>query len=135
MAIPTAADAAQSWVTGLTGARAKIQAGIEANQVAPGQLAARQKPAYVAGVTNNQDKWAQRVGAVSNSDWQAATIAKLDRISSGATQSQPKMEAFMSQLLPYIASQRSQLAPRGNLDQNIARLNDWVRRMAAFSKK
>ena len=40
----------------------------------------------------------------------------------------------MGQLLPHIDRVRSSLPARGNLDQNINRMTQFVRGMAAFNK-
>lgn len=126
---------AKRWSDNLSGATAKIQAGIEAVTVPPGQLAARQKPAYVAGVNANQDKWATNVAKVSTADWQAASInVGLPRIATGAQAAEPKMVTFMTKLLPYVNAGRTTLPPRGNLAQNKARVLAWIDYMAAFKK-
>lgn len=126
-------DVAARWAQNLSGATAKIQAGIEAVQVAPGQSAARQKVAYVQGVTGSQDKWATNVAAVSAQDWKSAAITKgLPRIATGAQAAQGKFQSFMTRLLPYIESGRGSLPARGSLDQNIARSTAWIRYMSQF---
>ena len=126
-------DVAARWAANLSGATSKIQSGIEAVQVAPGQAAARQKGAYVQGVTANQEKWASNVAAVSVGDWKKAAIEKgLPRIASGAQAAQGKFGTFMTRLLPYIDSGVQSLPARGNLDANIARSTQWIRYMSQF---
>jgi hypothetical protein len=126
---------AAHWAQQLAGAGPKIQSGIQGVQAAPGAAAARQKQAYVAGVTAKADKWASNVAAVSLAEWQQAFINKgLPRIASGAQQAQPKFTQFMAKLLPYQKSALSSLPARGNLQQNITRMTQWVNAMAQFQK-
>lgn len=136
MALPNASDAAAAWAQRLASSSDKITKGIQAVTTSPGQAAARQKNLYLQQVQAAGDKWAARVAAVSTSEWQQAAISKgVPRIASGATAAQPKMEQFMSQLLPHIASQVASLPPRGGIDQNIDRMTRFVRGMATFSKR
>lgn len=132
----TAEQAAARWAAGLANAGQKIVDGVNAVTVAPGALAARQKAAYTANVAQAADKWARNVAAVPLSDWQAAMKDKgAPRIASGAAAAQPKFAQFMNKLLPFIASQRSSLPPRGTFDQNLARSAAWIRAMHTFSAK
>lgn len=125
---------AQNWAQGLAGATTKITAGVNAVTVAPGQAAARQKAAYVNGVNAQQDKWATKVAAVTVQSWQQSTVTKgIPRIATGAAAAQPKFATFMGQLLPYIQRQVQSLPPRGNLQQNIARMTQFVQGMSQFS--
>lgn len=134
MAAMTPDEIAAEWAQRLASSTAKITAGVNAVTVAPGQAAARQKAVYLQNVAASGDKWAARVGAVPLSSWQQDMINKgVSRIASGATASQPKFAQFMTKLMPYIASGKSSLPPRGTLDQNIARMTAWTRHMAAFS--
>lgn len=131
-----AADIAARWAQGLSGSTDKIKQGIQAVTVAPGQAAARQKTAYVQGVTANQDKWATNVGNVTREQWQTAAIEKgLPRIASGAQAAQGKFQTFMTRLLPYIDSGLGSLPARGGLDANINRSVAWIRYMAQFKNQ
>lgn len=125
---------ATNWANNLAAASSKITAGINAVQVAPGQAAARQKAVYQANVVANTDKWAANTAAVTLQSWQQDTINKgVPRIATGAQAATTKFSAFMTKLLPYIASQKAQLPPRGNLQQNISRMTQFVQGMANFS--
>lgn len=126
---------AAKWATGLSGASSRITDGINAVSVAPGQAAARQKQVWQQNVAASADKWATNTGKVSLSDWQSAMINKgVPRIASGAIAAQPKFATFMTQLMPFIAQQKSALPARGNLDANIARMTAFARGMATFKK-
>lgn len=130
---PTAV--AQKWATNLAASTQAITDGVNAVTVAPGQSAARQKAVWVNNVAASANKWATNVAAVPLSDWQAAMTTKgIPRVAGGATAAQPKMQAFMSKLLPYIASGTNSLPPRGDINANIARMTQWVQYMAKFSK-
>lgn len=130
----TADQIASKWSANLGAATTTIQAGIEAVKTAPGQAAARQQSAYVAGVQASAGKWAANVGKVSLSDWQQAAIGKgIPRIATGATAAQSKMTAFFAKLLPFQQSLINQLPARGTTDQNIARAVAFMRGMTQFS--
>ena len=135
--MPRSPDAiAQDWANRLAGSGDKIKAGVESVQVAPGQLAARQKTVYVQRVQERANTWAANTAAVSLQEWQGDMLNKgLARIGQGAQAAQGKFTAFMSRLLPYIENGRRQLPARGNLDQNINRMTAWVRHMAQFSNR
>ena len=127
---------ADRWASGLSGATQKITEGVQSVTVAPGQLAARQKSAYVANVTARADVWATRVAAVSTSEWASDMINKgIPRIATGAEAAKSKFASFMGKLLPYINSGRGSLPARGTFDQNIARMTAWARYMHGFSGK
>lgn len=135
MATPTADQAAQAWAQNLGGATQRIQQGVQAVTVSPGQLAARQKQLWQQKVMESMDKWAANVGAVSLGDWQNAMVTKgVPRIASGATAAQPKFAAFMGELLPYIERQRQSLPARGDLETNINRMTTFVRGMSQFKR-
>jgi hypothetical protein len=69
-------------------------------------------------------------------EWQQAAIDKgLPRIAQGAQAAQPKMTAFMAQVLPHIAAGQSSLPARGGLEQNIARMTAFTRHMATFKRR
>lgn len=127
---------AAQWASRLSASGERIKSGVQAVTVAPGQAAARQKSVWAQNVAASQDKWAARVGSVSLADWQTAMIEKgAARIGGGAQAAQPKFAQFMGQLLPHIASVKGALPPRGNLDQNIARMTAFVQGMAKFQRR
>jgi hypothetical protein len=129
------ATIAQNWAQRLGASTSKIQAGVMAVTVAPGQAAAANKAGYVQGVASAADKWGRNVAAVSLNAWQTDTVNKgIPRISTGATAAVPKMQAVMDKMIPYINAGLGQLPKRGGLDANIARMDSWARYMANFKK-
>lgn len=126
---------AAAWAQRLGSSTAKITAGVQAVTVAPGQAAARQKAVYLQNTQAAVDKWASRTAAVPLATWQAAVTDKgIPRIATGATAAQPKFASFMGQLLPFVQGAVAGLPPRGNLDQNIARMTAFSRKMATFKQ-
>lgn len=123
----TAASAAEAWQTGFGNAGTKYAAGINAVTVAPGQLAANQKAAYVQGVQNNANIWAAKVAAVDLATWKnAATGVGAQRLATGATKGLPKMQQFMTNFLPQLSSIVGSLPARGSFEQNLARFNSYA---------
>lgn len=136
MAHGTPDEVAARWAQALAGSTERIKQGIMAVQVAPGQAAARQADVWAQNVAASRGKWARNVASVSLQQWQEAAANKgTQRIAAGAQQAQPKMASFLSRFLPYVDSQRQQLPPRGNIDQNIARMTAWVRAMSNFNNR
>lgn len=132
----TPEQAAEAWAQRLAGSGERIRQGVQAVTTSPGQAAARQKQAYSQNVAAAADKWAARVASVSTGDWQQAVIEKgLPRIAAGAQAAQPKMAAFMGQVLPHIDQVKASLPPRGNLDANINRMTQFTRGMAKFQRR
>lgn len=130
-----AAAVAAKWAANLSASTENIRAGVMATTRAPGAAAAAQKQVWLQNTQAAADKWAARTAAVTLGQWQDAMINKgLPRVAGGAQAAQPKMASFMGSLLPYIENGRSQLPPRGTLDQNLARANAWARYMAQYTK-
>lgn len=137
MAKVTPEEAAAKWSQRLSGAGEDIKRGIERVQTAPGILAARQAEKYRARVVASVPKWQQRVASVDLGSWQRAAIEKgVPRVAQGAQQAQPKMAAFMSELLPFQDRLKSsiQSMPSTTLEDNIARMTAWVRGQSQFRR-
>lgn len=129
------AQVAQNWANGLANAGEKIRQGLDSVTVAPGQAAARQSNVWAQNTQAAQAKWARNTAAVSLQDWKDATTTKgIPRIAAGAQAAQPKMAAFMTKLLPYVANAKSQLPARGSYEQNKARATAMMDAMHKFSK-
>lgn len=136
MARGTPDQIAAKWASRLGQSTQAIKDGAMAVQVAPGQAAARQKEVWAQNVANSKDKWASRVASVSLSDWQTAMADKgAARVGQGATAATPKFTSFMAQLLPAIDQARSNLPPRGDINANLARANQFAVAMSKFQRR
>lgn len=128
----TAADAAQAWQNGFSAAGTKYTAGVQAVTVAPGQLAAAQKAAYLANVQASANIWASKVAAVDLQTWKnAAATTGASRLGSGATKGAPKVAAFMQNFLPQLTSIVSGLPARGTFEQNLNRFTSYAQALHA----
>ena len=123
----TAAQAAANWGTGFAGASTKYTQGIAAVTVAPGQLAAAQKNAYLANVQASANIWAAKVAAVDLASWKnSASTTGAQRLGSGATKGQPKYQAFANAFIPQLSSVVNSLPARGTFDQNMSRFTAYA---------
>ena len=128
----TAASAAQAWSDRFGAAGQKYTEGINSVTVAPGQLAAAQKNAYVANVQASSGIWAAKVAAVDLGTWKAAaTGVGAQRLASGATKGMPKMQAFMGNFLPQLSSIVGSLPARGTFEQNLNRFTQYAQALHA----
>ncbi len=140
MPMPSPAVAAQSWQNGMQNATQRIQAGVNNVTVAPTQVAAAAADRMLAGIQRavSSGKWQASLQAVSLQDWKQAMLDKgVNRIAQGAAAAKPKMQAFLSQFLPYVQQGVQQLdatMPRGDTEQNINRAIFMMRHNAAFRK-
>lgn len=130
------AQIAANWAARLGASTTKITEGINGVTVAPGAAAARQKAVWVQNTTAAADKWATNVASITVDEWKRSMLEKgVPRIGQGANASVDKFTTFMSNLLPHIDRIKSQLPPRGTLDQNIERSARMIRGMATFTNK
>lgn len=135
MAPRTATQVAAKWAQRMGQATTAYKEGIAAVTTPPGQQAARAATLWATNVAASKAKYSRNVAAVSLTDWQNAASTKGgQRLAAGATAAQPKFQATMATLLPYIDRGVGQLPARGNLEANIARSAAWQRYMAAYQK-
>jgi hypothetical protein len=136
----SAQQVAQTWSQRLQASTQQIQNGVNAVTTSPTQLAAANEAGYLQGVQQAvaNGKWRTKLQAVSLSDWKSSMINKgIPHISTGATQAQGKVQTVMGQLLPFIYDTRDAINasnPRGNLQQNMARMNAFVQAMSMYNK-
>lgn len=138
MAKVTATQAAAKWASRLQASTTEITQGVQAVTVAPGQLAAAQKQAWLQRTTAAADKWAARVGAVSLQDWKDKMInVGIPRISQGATANQPKVAAFMTDFLPFLDNgvQQVKAMPKVTLQDGIQRAVAMINYTATYKRK
>lgn len=128
----TPQSAAEAWSTGFAGAGAKYTAGVNAVQIAPGQLAANAKALYLANVQAAANTWAAKVAAVDLATWKSqTTTVGAQRLATGATKGAPKMAAFMQSFLPQLSSIVGSLPARGSFEQNIQRFTSYAQALHA----
>lgn len=133
MAMPTPADAAAKWAQNLGAAQTRYTAGVQAVTTSPGVLAAQASDRWLTGVQQSVPKFVANSQAVTLQAWQSATTGKgAQRLASGATAAQPKMQNVFTSLFPFIAQVQGSLPPRGDLEQNIARSAAFQRGMARY---
>lgn len=137
MAQKTAAQVAQKWATRAQGATQALQDGINNVQTAPGSLAAAKQDKMLANLTASvlSGKWAANVSSITLQQWKDAMLTKgVQRYGAGVSAAQPKMQAFMSKLLPYQQGIQAQLQsmPDLTLQDNIQRAVFMMTEMSKF---
>ena len=129
---------AKKWAQNLGSAGTAITAGVNAVQTSPMSKAAANVNGYLSGVQNavNSGKWVRGLNRRTLQDWQSAMLTKgVPRIGTGAQAAIPKMQAFMTQFLPYEASAVAALPPRGDINANKARALAMIDANHAFKRQ
>jgi len=131
-----AASITEKWAQRTSGATQQVIEGVARVTEAPGVKAARQKQVYLANVQARADKWEQNVSRVPLSEWQQATTQGAQRIAAGVQAKKGKMEGFLREFIPHVegVQNRVNAMPRGSFEQNIARMVENARGMAAFRR-
>lgn len=132
-----AASVAKKWVQNTSSASGAYTDGVNAVQVAPGQLAAAAAPKMLAKVTAaiQSGKYASRVGSVSLGSWKTAATQKgAQRLGPGAQASEGKMTSFLNDFLPVAAqvSQQVDSMPKMTIEDSVARAAAAIRAFAAW---
>lgn len=133
----TPQQATAKWLTNISAATDRMQAGAMAVQTAPGQLAAQAADKWLARVTQSKAKFAANVGAVSLQSWQQSYVnVGIPRVAQGANAKQAKVTSFMNQFLPYLATglQTIDKMPSTTLEDGIARATAMIRYNAKFTR-
>lgn len=130
-------DVARKWASRLGASGEAIKQGVQNVTVNPAERAAAAQDRYIAGVQRAvaEGKYQRGLRRVTLQAWQESMLQKgLPRIASGASAAIPKMEAFLSKWLPWEEQLKQKLAamPRGDLQQNIARMIAAVEHNASF---
>lgn len=130
-------DVANRWASRLASSSEAIKAGVMGVTVNPAERALARQSAYIDGVQRavSSGKYARGLRTVTLESWKQATLDKgIPRIASGATAAKGKFTQFMEAWLPYMDQLKSKLQsmPRGDLQQNIARMVATVEHAAAF---
>lgn len=125
------------WVRNTQAGIPSYKAGIAAVTVSPGELAAQRIDYYLSQVQAAvaSGKTAAGFRSFSLQDWQqAATDKGGNRISQGVTAAQPKVQAFLTQFLPFVQNIKQTVArmPRGGTAEADARMLQAVNMMRGF---
>jgi hypothetical protein len=139
MAKLTPQQVTDKWAANAQAAGTAMQQGVNSVQTAPGVLAAAQQHKLVANwnASITSGKWAANVSGVSLASWKQAMIDKgIPRFGQGVQSAKPKMQAFMTEWLPFMdnIAQTVRTMPDLTLEQNIARMVAQVRGAATFKR-
>lgn len=129
MPMLTAQQISDKWVQNFGNAGTAMQQGVQAVQQAPGAKAAAAAALWLQRLQQSQQKWANRVGAVTLGEWQQAMIQLgIPRAQQGAVQKQAKYTAFITQYLQFLTGAVAQVhsMPKGTLQQGIARATAMI---------
>jgi hypothetical protein len=133
MPMPSATDAAARWAQQFGASGARWAAGVQAVQVAPGQLAARAKNLWAQNTAAAIDRFAANSAKVTREQWIETTVTKgQPRLASGAQAALPKVEAAFGKLFPFIQNTVNALPPRGDIEANINRAAQFARQMHTY---
>jgi hypothetical protein len=130
--------AAAKWSRNLGNAGQSITDGVNSVQVNPAQQAAAQKDLakqkFAAAIDSG--KWEAGLARTTLQGWQQAMIKKgVPRVSEGASQAQPKVAAFLGQLIPAVEGAVASLPPRGSPAQNDQRMIMFAAKMRQFKRQ
>lgn len=130
---------AQKWANNLGSSTAAIEAGVNAVQTAPTQLAKAKKAKMLANLTKavQDGTWERGLDRVTLADWRTAMISKgIPRVGQGAQAAQGNFAEFMADMLPYQETLATQVKamPDVTLDDNLNRMVAWARGMAKYQR-
>lgn len=116
-----------------------VRRGIDRVTESPTDKAAAKKDKMLMNLTAavNSGKWEAGLKRVSLDDWKRkARDVGVNRIAAGIDAAKDKVIDFAAQLLPYIDRAQSEITnmPDVTLDDNINRMNTFIRRMAQFKR-
>tara|TARA_B100001123_G_C15301962_1_gene1021342 strand:- start:1939 stop:2361 length:423 start_codon:yes stop_codon:yes gene_type:complete len=139
MAKVTASEAAEKWGRRLQGATEDIRRGVQSVTESPTEKAAAAADKMRERVIESIDsgKWQAGLRRVSLDEWKDAMLNKgVGRIAAGVQGAQPKMQAFMNELLPYVDNLKSRVdgMPDVTLEDSINRATAWIRGMSEFRR-
>lgn len=129
MATLSAQQITQKWVTNFGNAGTAMQQGVQAVNQAPGAKAAAAVQLWISRLQQSQQKWQNRVGAVTLPEWQNAMITLgIPRAQQGVQEKQGKYLNFITQYMQFLqgALPAIQAMPKGTLAQGIARSNAMI---------
>ena len=135
-----AAAVAAKWASRVQAASDSVKNGVNAVTQNPADLAAQAKDRWIQGVQRAASEGSFEAGLanVTLADWQKAMINKgIPNMMNGARDATPKVQRFMTELLPYTAEVSSavQAMPKGTLSDSINRATKAITMMAAFRRR
>lgn len=140
MAKVTPEEFAEKWNRRLKGALEDIRRGVERVDVSPTEKAAQKKEKMKQRLIEAIDsgKWEAGLKRVTLEDWKQKMLNKgINRIPAGVDEALPDVKDFASQLLPHIEEglRKIQGMPDLTLEDNIRRMEEFIRHMAKFRRK
>lgn len=130
---------AEKWARRLTASTPDIQRGVQRVDQSPTEKAASKKDKMLANLTQavQSGKWEAGLRKVTLQDWKKQILEKgLPRLSQGVSGAQGEVADFAGQLLAFQDTVKGEIErmPDLTLEDNIARMTTWVRRMSQFKK-
>lgn len=140
MAKVTAEEFAEKWNRRLKGALEDIRRGVEKLDKNPAELAVQKKEKMKQRLIEAIDsgKWEAGLKRVTLEDWKQKMLNKgINRIPAGVDEALPDVEDFARELLPHIEVGRKKIEgmPDLTLEDNIRRMEEFIRHMAKFRRK
>lgn len=139
MARLTATEFQEKHARRLKGAVEDMRRGIDKVTESPTEKAAAKQDKMLSNLTRavQDGKWAAGLKRVSLDDWKKkARDLGVNRVAAGIDDAKNKVIAFAEELLPHIDRQKAKIAgmPDVTLDDNINRMNTFIRGMAEFRR-
>jgi len=139
MARLTAVEFQDKHARRLKAATEDMRRGIDRVTESPTEKAAAKQDKMLANLTSavQSGKWAAGLKRVSLDAWKKmARDVGVNRVAAGIDAAKDKVVAFAEELLPHIDRQKAAIAnmPDVTLDDNINRMNTFIRGMANFRR-
>ena len=136
----SADEFAEKWNRRIKGALEDIRKGVEKLDKNPAELAIAKKEKMKARLIEAIDsgKWESGLKKVTLEEWKQKMLRKgISRIPAGADEAVDKVRDFAQQLLPHIEEglRKIESMPDVTLEDNIRRMEEFIRHMAKFRKK
>ena len=140
MAKLSPAEFADKHAKRLKAASAEMRTGIERVTESPTAKAAAKQDKMRAKLLESIDNgtWAARLKGVTIEDWKSKMLnVGVGRVASGIDAAHDKVVDFATQLLPAVdaAKRKVEAMPDLTLEDNIARMSEYIREMGKFKKK
>ncbi len=136
----TPQEVAQKYGRKASAATEDFISGVDKVTVAPTKLAGekleKMKQGFLRALSSGKIK--RGLDRVTLEDWKHLTKEKGGaRYASGVMAAVPKMEAFMTEFLPHLDRGKAKIAhmPDTTLEENIARMTEFVRHSASFQRR